>query len=94
MNADQRPDAEQVDLTMIEDPHWRLVVETYNRANGGHALKLRAVAALLAPLRISTEHGPWVESNIHDGETYCARCLVQSVFALHRKCDPHIVGQL
>lgn len=41
---------------------------------------------------ISTEHGPWVESNIHEGETYCKRCLVRSVFAGHKKCEPHIVS--
>ena len=41
---------------------------------------------------ISTEHGPWVESNIHEGETYCKCCLVRSVFAGCKKCEPHIVS--
>lgn len=43
-------------------------------------------------LKVSTEHGPWIESNIHNGETYCKRCLVRSVFAGHKKCEPHIVS--
>lgn len=41
---------------------------------------------------VSTEHGPWIESTIHEGETYCKRCLVRSVFAGHKKCEPHAVA--
>lgn len=40
---------------------------------------------------ISTQHGPWIESGIHRGETYCQRCHVRSIFSGQRKCDPHVV---
>lgn len=42
---------------------------------------------------ISTEHGSWVESTLHEGETYCKRCLTRSIFAGNRECDPHIVAE-
>lgn len=45
-----------------------------------------------AELKISTEHGPWIPSQHHDGETYCERCNTRSVFSQHRPCDPHIVS--
>jgi len=49
-------------------------------------------AAPAAPQpEVSTKHGPWVESTLHEGETYCKRCLTRSVFAGNRECDPHIV---
>jgi hypothetical protein len=41
---------------------------------------------------ISAEHGPWLPS-MHEGETYCQRCKVRSVFASQRKCDPHIATE-
>jgi hypothetical protein len=42
---------------------------------------------------ISTEHGPWVESNHpgEEGETYCKRCRLRDKFLGKRQCDPHIV---
>lgn len=43
--------------------------------------------------KISTKHGPWVESTLHEGETYCKRCLTRSIFAGNRECDPHIVTE-
>lgn len=43
--------------------------------------------------KISTKHGPWVESTLHEGETYCKRCLTRSIFAGNRECDPHIVAE-
>lgn len=39
---------------------------------------------------VSTEHGPWVLSTIHEGETYCERCLLRSAFVGARECKPHI----
>jgi hypothetical protein len=42
---------------------------------------------------ISTEHGPWLASMHDEGETYCQRCKVRSVFASQRKCDPHIAAE-
>ena len=39
---------------------------------------------------ISTEHGPWLESTLHEGETYCERCLCRSVFRDKKECKPHI----
>lgn len=39
---------------------------------------------------ISTEHGPWVPSTMHEGETHCQRCKLRSVYADARKCEPHI----
>jgi len=44
------------------------------------------------PPEISTKHGPWVESTLHEGETYCKRCRTRSIFAGDRECDPHIVA--
>lgn len=37
------------------------------------------------------EHGPWIESNVHEGETYCKKCLTRSIFAAYRSCDPPLV---
>jgi hypothetical protein len=39
---------------------------------------------------VSTEHGPWVPSTLHEGETYCKRCLLRSAFLGARECEPHI----
>lgn len=39
---------------------------------------------------ISVEHGPWVPSSLHEGETYCKRCLMRSIFLGKKKCEPHI----
>ncbi len=59
--------------------------------------ELAEVAALRAELSrtkaeptISTEHGPWAASTIHEGERYCTRCNIRDVFAHQRPCDPHI----
>jgi hypothetical protein len=41
---------------------------------------------------IRTEHGPWLAS-MHEGETYCQRCKVRSIFASQRKCDPHVATE-
>lgn len=49
------------------------------------------VAVAQAMPEISTQHGPWIESGIHLGETYCQRCHVRSIFSGQRKCDPHVV---
>lgn len=43
-------------------------------------------------LTISTEHGPWKQSQYDEHETYCARCQVRDIFRTHRKCEPHIVA--
>jgi len=43
-------------------------------------------------LAMSTEHGPWVQSQFHEDETYCQRCMLRSAFASHRKCEPHLVA--
>lgn len=40
---------------------------------------------------VSTEYGPWVKSNLHEGETYCRRCYLRSCFLGQRACDPHVV---
>ena len=51
-------------------------------------------AAPLPEPAISTEHGPWVKSNIkgEEGESYCKRCLLRDKFLGSRSCDPHITG--
>lgn len=59
----------------------------------------RARAALTHPAQpaeggeatISTEHGPWLPSQYHEGETYCERCNLRSAFLGGRECKPHIV---
>lgn len=40
---------------------------------------------------ISTKHGPWLQSEYDENETYCQRCKTRSIFANNRQCDPHIV---
>lgn len=53
----------------------------------------RCALGRFAKPEISTKHGPWVESTLHEGETYCKRCLTRSIFAGNRECDPHIVAE-
>jgi hypothetical protein len=54
---------------------------------------LRAALAETAEPIVSTEHGPWVDSPLYDGEKYCKRCNIRSIFADKRKCDPHTAPQ-
>lgn len=51
---------------------------------------LAAVQRALEAQQISTEHGPWRASNLHEGESYCTRCFVRSVFRDKKTCEPHI----
>lgn len=70
---------------------WESQLERFAELVASHEREAVRLNAQAAP-EISTEHGPWVESPTHEGETYCKRCLVRSVFAGHKKCEPHIVS--
>jgi hypothetical protein len=41
---------------------------------------------------VTKEHGPWIESTLHEGETYCQHCRIRSIFRLERECDPRVVN--
>jgi hypothetical protein len=64
----------------------------YAEAMAGLVARTAAPPPEQAQPVISAEHGPWLPS-MHEGETYCQRCKVRSVFASQRKCDPHIATE-
>jgi hypothetical protein len=70
--------------------------ETINRLRAGYHAAIDAAIHEQARVvqqepKISTEHGPWKVSTLHEGETYCERCYLRSKFFDARECKPHIV---
>lgn len=45
-----------------------------------------------AEATVTKEHGPWIESTLHEGETYCQHCRIRSIFRLERECEPRAVN--
>ena len=84
----------QLDLIwqILEDPNQECTASDMEYWDTIHDKLKEALSTKPAPQpEISTKHGPWVESTLHEGETYCKRCLTRSIFAGDRECDPHIV---